>query len=204
MGDENSAANVKKIAALPAENARERNSDSGSIGARARASQATNAAASSTPAASDATTSGLPQPARLPRTSPHTMPERGAGHEREAADVEVGVGPEALPMRVSTSGMTTSAIGTLSQKIHSQLTPSTTAPPISGPLATEMPVMRAEDPDRRAAAVGREGGAEQRQAERHQERRSGALDGARGDQPAGVGRQRAGGRGAANRPSPSA
>src|SRR6266851_5643964 len=53
----------KKIAALPAEKARERNSRIGSIGARARISHATNATASSAPATSAPTTSGLPQPA---------------------------------------------------------------------------------------------------------------------------------------------
>ena len=58
-------------------------------------------------------------------------------------------------MRVSTSGIATSAIGTLSQKIHSQLMPSTTAPPISGPLATEMPVMALKIP---IAAPRRSGG----------------------------------------------
>jgi hypothetical protein len=36
--------------------------------------------------------------------------------------------------------MAASPIGTLSQKIHSQLMPSTIAPPISGPLATAIPV----------------------------------------------------------------
>ena len=36
--------------------------------------------------------------------------------------------------------------------------------------------------DRRAAALGREGGADERQRERHHERGAGALDGAGGDQ----------------------
>jgi hypothetical protein len=70
----NSDANVKKIAALPAENARERKKRIGSIGSRARSSHATKAATSSDPAASAATTSTLPQPAALPRTRPQTRP----------------------------------------------------------------------------------------------------------------------------------
>jgi hypothetical protein len=47
---------------------------------------------------------------------------------------------------VSTSGIAASAIGTLTQKIHSQLTPSTTAPPTSGPAATAMPVIAEKIP----------------------------------------------------------
>ena len=45
---------------------------------------------------------------------------------------------------------------------------------------------------RRAAPLGREGGADERERERHHERRAHALDGAGGDQRAGVGRERAG------------
>jgi hypothetical protein len=65
---------VKKIAALPAENARERKNRIGIIGSRACSSHATNAIASSTPAASGPITSGLSQPAWLPRTRPQTSP----------------------------------------------------------------------------------------------------------------------------------
>ncbi len=69
-----SAADRKKIAALPDENGREANSPIGSIGSAARRSHSTNATASSAPTASAAITSTLPQPAELPRTSPHTSP----------------------------------------------------------------------------------------------------------------------------------
>ena len=41
----------------------------------------------------------------------------------------------------SASGAATSPIGTLSQKIHSQSIPCTTAPPTSGPSATAIPVI---------------------------------------------------------------
>jgi hypothetical protein len=44
-------------------------------------------------------------------------------------------------MRVNTSGIATRPIGTLTQKIHSHASPSTTAPPTSGPLATASPVI---------------------------------------------------------------
>ena len=154
---------MKKIAALPAENARERKKRIGSIGSRARSSQATNAATSSAPPTSEPSTSTLPQPAWFPRTSPQTIPSAPPVTSARPRDVEAGVGPEALRIRVSTSGIAISPIGTLSQKIHSQLMPSTTAPPTSGPLATASAGDRAEDPDRRAAPLGREGRAQQRQ-----------------------------------------
>ena len=49
-------------------------------------------------------------------------------------------------MRVSTSGIATSPIGTLIQKTHCQARPSTTAPPTSGPLATASPVIALKMP----------------------------------------------------------
>ena len=146
---------MKKIAALPAEKPRERNSESGSIGARARASQATKAPSSSTPAAIDATTSALPQPAALPRTRPHTMPSAAPVTSARPGMSRPASGPKLSFMRVSTSGTAISAIGTLIQKIHCQLMPWTTAPPISGPLATEMPVIALKMP---IAAPRRSGG----------------------------------------------
>jgi hypothetical protein len=68
----------KKIAALPAEKPRKPNSRIGSIGARARSSHAMNATVSTAPAASVPTTSGLAQPAELPRTRPHSSPSAAA------------------------------------------------------------------------------------------------------------------------------
>ena len=58
-------------------------------------------------------------------------------------------------IRASTSGTTSRPIGTLSQKIHVQSMPSTTAPPTSGPLATASPVMALKMP---IAAPRRSGG----------------------------------------------
>ena len=55
-------------------------------------------------------------------------------------------GPKLSRMRVSTSGIASSPIGTLIQKIHSQPMPSTTAPPTSGPLATASPVIALKMP----------------------------------------------------------
>ena len=56
---------------------------------------------------------------------------------------------------VSTSGIATAPMGTLIQKIHCHARPWTTAPPISGPLATARPVMALNIP---IAAPRRSGG----------------------------------------------
>ena len=69
---------MKKIAALPAENARERKKRIGTIGSAARSSQAMNAATSTAPATSAPMISTLSQPAELPRTSPQTSPKPAA------------------------------------------------------------------------------------------------------------------------------
>jgi hypothetical protein len=55
-------------------------------------------------------------------------------------------GPKLSFIFVSTSGIARSPIGTLSQKIHCQLMPSTTAPPTSGPAATASPVIALKIP----------------------------------------------------------
>jgi hypothetical protein len=137
---------VKKIAALPAEKDRERKKRIGSIGSRARSSHATNATTSSAPAASVPITSGLPQPAELPRTNPQTRPSAPPVTSARPGMSRLVSGPKLSRMRVSTSGIATSPIGTLIQKIHSQLIPSTTAPPSSGPLATATPVIALKIP----------------------------------------------------------
>jgi hypothetical protein len=137
---------VKKIAALPAEKARERKRPIGSIGSRARSSHATNAARRTTPAASAATTSKLSQPAALPRTSPHTIPKAApvtSARPRMSRAVSL---PKLSFIRASASGAATSPMGTLTQKIHSQAMPSTIAPPTSGPLATAIPVIALKIP----------------------------------------------------------
>ena len=50
-------------------------------------------------------------------------------------------GPKLSFILVSTSGTAIRPMGTLIQKIHSQLIPWITAPPTSGPLATAKPVI---------------------------------------------------------------
>ena len=64
-------------------------------------------------------------------------------------------GPKLSSMRVRTSGIAIRPIGTFSQKIHSQASPSATAPPTSGPLATAMPAIALKIP---IAAPRRSGG----------------------------------------------
>ncbi len=153
----NSEANVKKIAALPAEKPRERKKRIGSIGSRARSSHATNAATSSTPAASEATTSTLSQPATLPRTRPQTMPSAPPVTSARPGMSSAVSGPWLSLIFARTNGMAISPIGTLTQKTHCQARPSTTAPPTSGPRATAMPVMALKMP---MAAPRRSGGNE--------------------------------------------
>ena len=167
----NSAANIRKLAALPAENARERNRPQRQHRRRARgAPRRRTRPAARAPAASEARTSALPQPAPLPRTRPHTIPNAASRDQRQPGQVERACrGP-----RLSGSGPARAAprpapIGTLIQKIHCQASPSATAPPITGPLATARPVSACSDPDRRAAPLGREGGADERERERHHE-----------------------------------
>ena len=96
-------------------------------------------------------------------------------------------------MRASTSGTTSRPIGTLSQKIHVQSMPSTTAPPTGGrPAATASPVMALKMP---IAAPRFSGG----KAALRSARPSGITNAAPmpcsarpGDQPADVGHEHAG------------
>jgi hypothetical protein len=138
---------------LPAENPRERKKLIGSIGSRARSSHATNAAISSTPVASEATTSLLSQPATLPRTRPQTMPSAPPVTSARPGMSSAVSGPWLSRSFVSTKGMAISPIGTLTQKTHCQARPSTTAPPTSGPAGHRDAGDGAEDADRRAAAL---------------------------------------------------
>ena len=111
------------MAALPAEKARERKKLIGSIGSRARSSQATNAPNSIAPATSATITSALPQPARLPRTRPHTIRNAPPVTSAKPGRSIRASPPKLSSIRRSTSGAATRPIGTLSQKIHSQSMP---------------------------------------------------------------------------------
>ena len=91
-------------------------------------------------------TSGLSQPALLPRTSPQTSPSAApVTSARPGRSIDRSP-PKLSCIRANTNGSATRPIGTLSQKIHSQLMPWTTAPPTSGPSATDTPVIALKMP----------------------------------------------------------
>jgi len=123
----------KKIAAFPAEKAREANSRIGSIGALARDSHPANATARTAPAASVPATSGLPQPAEVPRTSPQTRPREAPLARARPGRSSGACGPWLSVSRRSASGIASRARGTFSQKIHCQASPWVIAPPSTGP-----------------------------------------------------------------------
>ena len=77
---------------------------------------------------------GLVQPSPLPRMRPQTIPSRPALASARPGRSSALSGPVRLAAAgVARAGASTSPIGTLSQKIHCQEMPSTTAPPTSGP-----------------------------------------------------------------------
>jgi hypothetical protein len=63
-------------------------------------------------------------------------------------------GPKVSSRRVSVSAIVAAAIGTLSQKIHSQAMPSEIAPPTTGPLSTARPVTPLKIPSALARLSG--------------------------------------------------
>ena len=92
------------------------------------------------------------------------------------------------------SGMSARPMGTLTQKIQFQASPSTMAPPTSGPIAIARPADGAPGTEREAAPVRRDRGGEQRQRERRDDGAADALRGA-GDDERLDGRRHRGGRG---------
>ena len=96
------------------------------------------------------------QPSSLPCTMPQMPRKTAAAEHQRAAQVEALPGGRTTRgRRTSSSGAATTPTGTLSQKIACQLTPSTTAPPMTGPSATPRPDDAAPDADRRGAAAAR-------------------------------------------------
>ena len=136
------------------ENVAERKKRIGSIGARLRSSQATNAAIRSAPAISEPTISGLPQPSAFPRTSAQTIPNSPALARATPGRSSRPPGPWLSVSLRSASGTRTSPIGTLSQKIHCHAMPSTTAPPTTGPKAIASPPMPPHAPSARPRFSG--------------------------------------------------
>ena len=101
-----------------------------------------------------ATTSALPQPALLPRTSPHTIPSAATVTRIRPGASSPARGPKLSSMRPRTSGIAASPIGTLSQKIHCHASVSVTAPPSTGPATTARPVIAPNTPSAHARRSG--------------------------------------------------
>ena len=151
-------------------------------------------ASSASPAAAAPSTSALVQPAGSPRTSaqtrPRTPPPAAPRRARRAGCRAPRLGDQ--PQRQRRRHRPT---GTLSQKIHCQASPSTTAPPTSGPLATAIPVTALNSPSAAPRRLGRERRGEQGQAEGQEHGRADALHHPHRDQRADAAGQRAAGRG---------
>ena len=112
----------------------------GTIGARARNSQATKAIASMRPDPSAAVTSRLVQPALFPRISPHTTPRPAPVTSARPGMSSAVPAPKLSRVRPSTSGTRMTPSGTLIQNIHCQARPSAIAPPATGPAMRARPV----------------------------------------------------------------
>ena len=147
--------NMKSDAVFARLKVRLRKKRIGSIGCSARSSHATNATSSSAPTTNAATISRLPQPWPLPRTSAQTIPSKPVLTSPTPGRSSRVEGPCVSSSWRSASGISTSPIGTFSQKIHCQEMPSTTAPPTSGPSATASPPMPPQAPSARPRRSGR-------------------------------------------------
>ena len=126
--------------------------------------------------------------ARCPRC--RGRPRRRAGRRRRgraAARCHATRAP-----RAAAAGARRRATGTLSQKIACQLTPSTTAPPMTGPSATPRPETPPQMPIAAARICRRDRGGEQGQRQRHDRGRAQPLHGPRRDQRLRGGAQRGG------------
>jgi hypothetical protein len=121
---------------------RSRNRPSGSIGAAARRSTATNAPSSTTAPVPKATMNALVQPSSFPRRSASTSANRPPISRNWPAQSS----PRAAGSRDSTTyrsvaQMQNSPIGMLTKKIQRQSSPLVSAPPTSGPTAKEAPIV---------------------------------------------------------------
>ena len=126
----------------------------GSIGASVRRSWTMKATISSTPAASETSTSVLVQPSDWLRISPYTIPNSPAEPSPSPARSSRRAGPWLSASRARASGTSVTPIGTLIQKIQCHEAACTTAPPTSGPSATAIPLT----PDQTPSAIPRRSG----------------------------------------------
>src|SRR3954452_7727072 len=123
-------------------NAGRRNSDRSSIGRSWRRSIPTKSANSTNAPPSDPTITALPQPSALPRSRPKTSRNSATDDVTSpAGSMPRDPGSTYSRMRMRARASATTPTGTLTKKIHSQPSPSVSAPPSSGPTATAAPTV---------------------------------------------------------------
>ena len=113
---------------------------------------------------------------------PHRGPRRSRTAlrcEPDAGQVEPAGRAVVSLSRVSASGTSTRPMGTLSQKIHCQAMPSTTAPPTTGPNATARPPIAAPRAERQPSLLGGTAATQDGQRQRHHDRGAETLHGTR-------------------------
>ncbi len=150
------AALSRKMTALPAEKARERNSRIGSIGAWLRLSTATN-----TDRERGSEDEWRRAPVRFPTRSwsiapaPRRYPDQTCSPAPRPGGRSAPEPRTPRPIRDSTSGIAKNTNGTLIQKIHCHEMPCVTAPPTTGPSSAASPLTLPYTP---AAQPRRSGG----------------------------------------------
>ena len=145
---------ISSEVALAAEKARLRKKRMGTIGSVVRSSHQTKAPRRTMPAAMGPATPRLVQPCSLPRTRPQTMPSRPTLARPRPGRSRARLAPLDSVSRRQAIGSRTTPMGTLSQKIHCQDRPSTTAPPTTGPRATARPQTPPQMPSARPRRAG--------------------------------------------------
>ena len=180
-----SEANMRKIAALPAENARRAEHRQGQHRG-ARPGLPGDERGEERQAGGERAQDLRAVPPR--RVAAHEPPDDRRARRASRASGRARSSDRSAPvlsgMRARASGIATSPIGTLTQKIQLHAMPSAIAPPTTGPVATARPVRPWSAPMAAPRRSARERGADEGEGERHDERRAGALHGARRDEPA--------------------
>ncbi len=96
---------------------------------------------------SETRTSGLDQPAGLPRIRPKISPKSASEKvTRPAQSIGTGSDAATFASRVSVRKIAAIPIGTLTKKIHSHPRVSVITPPTSGPMATAPPTVAPQTP----------------------------------------------------------
>ncbi len=107
------------------------------------------------PTTSEPTMTGSVQPRSLPFTSAQTMASKPPLMRARPGMSRRSDGPWLSSRRKNASGITSSPIGTFTQKIHCQARPSAMAPPTSGPMAIASPATPPHAPSATARRSGR-------------------------------------------------